>query len=146
MAFILTTVNTTIYIFNVYFPCWTSTIDCSTDVTECISYIEWVHDQQRKICPNVEPCIIGDSIVSCNKIHHCENTKVIRDFLKKYNLIVHTGELERNGEYTYYNDTLKVYSFIDHCVSTKEIVSKMTYFYSTDDENNFSDHRALFSF
>ena len=40
MAFILITVNSTICIFNVYFPCWTYTIDYSTDVAECISRIE----------------------------------------------------------------------------------------------------------
>ena len=60
----------------------------------------------------------------CNKIRHYENTKVERDFLKTIGLIflhVHTEELERKGEYTYYNDELKVYSFIDHCISTKEL-------------------------
>ena len=84
MAFILITVNSTICIFNVYFPCWTYTIDYSTDVAECISRIEWVYEQQKKICTNVELCIIGDFNVMCNKIRHYENTKVERDFLKDY--------------------------------------------------------------
>ena len=63
--------------------------------------------------------------------------------MKDYNLIVHTEELERKGEYTYYNGTLKVYSFIDLCVSTKEIVSNMINVYIMDYENYFSDHRAF---
>ena len=129
MVFIPTTVNSTIRTFNAYFPRWTSTLGYSTDVTECISYTEWVYDQQKKICTNVKLGIIGDFNVTCNKIRHYENTKIIRDFLKEYNLIVRIEELERKGEYTYYNDTLKVYSFIDHCVSTKEIVSNVTNVY-----------------
>ena len=101
MAFILTTVNSSICMFHIYIPCWTSTIDYSIAVTECISYIEWVYDQQKKICTNVELCILGDFNATCNKIHHRENTKVIRDFVKDYNLYAHTEELERRGEYIY---------------------------------------------
>ena len=60
--------------------------------------------------------------------------------LNDYQLKVVIKELEKNGAYTLHNDTLKIFSMIDHCVVTTCMASKVKDVKIIEHIDDWSDH------
>ena len=60
-----------------------------------------------------------------------------------YKLNVLTKELEKNGSYTFHNDTLKIFSMIDHCAVTAYIASKVKDVTIIEHIDDWFDHKPI---
>jgi exonuclease III len=68
MAVIIECDTFKICLCNVYFPCFEPTVEYTTELMECLSYIENVYEQSVSICNSTQLCIIGDFNIDMYKI------------------------------------------------------------------------------
>ena len=68
MSFLLKCVDMNICMCNVYLPCFENTANYVDELLDCISYIEWIFNEQNDICEKVELCVVGDFNIDCNKM------------------------------------------------------------------------------
>jgi hypothetical protein len=72
-----------------------------------------------------------------------ENVSCLKEFIHENNMNIVTKYLDDEGEYTYHNDTLGIYSMIDHCLLSQSL-SNMAYVVDiVDDVDDWSDHRPI---
>ena len=87
MSFLLKCVDMIICVCNVYLPCFENTANYVDELLDCISYIEWIFNEQNDMYEKVELCaIIGDFNVDCNKMMNDKNVRLQREFIYDYNI------------------------------------------------------------
>ena len=142
MSFQLKCVDMNICKCNVYLPYFENTANYVDELLDCISYIEWIFNEQNAIYEKVELCVIGNFNVDCNKMMYEKNLCLLREFINDYNINIFTEHLDA-GEYIYHYDNTQAYSMIDHCMATHVFEAKGFNVQIMDDVDDFSDHRPF---
>ena len=102
-------------ILNVYLPCYHGSIEYVCEQLECLSYSEYVIQQQREIYGNIDICICGDFNVDCaNLYEYGDSVRLLKEFIDEHNIVIVMKNLSLNGKYTFHNDALGYRSMIDH--------------------------------
>jgi hypothetical protein len=146
MACIIECNEMNICLFNVYLPCCVNNDEYVTEILECVSFMEYIVEQQRSVYGNVEMCVIGDFNVDCVRLNSNANVEVLQRFKNEYNMNIITEELEINGEYTFHNDVLQIYSMLDHIMMTSSLTENVQRLEVIEDIDNWSDHKPIVLF
>ena len=97
MSFPLKCVDMNICICNVYLSCFENTANYVDKLLDCISYIEWIFNEQNDINEKVDLSVVGDFNVDCNKMMYNKNLRLLGEFINDYNINIFTEHLNAAG-------------------------------------------------
>jgi hypothetical protein len=123
--------------FSVYFPCSDSSVTYETEISDCVGFIE------NNIMQNCATVVIGDMNFQCSAssrgFNICNNVLSGYDIANCDDLL----QCDDGDKFTYCNDSLGQYSFIDHAFVSSSLRDFISGVYIIDLGTNLSDHRPV---
>jgi len=124
-------------IINVYFPCTSPGSDVVLqaillDISDIIS-----------LYPDYDIILGGD--INNELIDNTKSSIIIRNFISEFKLNLCQDIIKPNCSYTYFNEALQHFSFVDYFIISNSLRDKLLQFKVVVDKVNLSDHLPVIS-